>query len=138
MRSLLIVSFLAFTSPLLSQQTDQKKAKDDSLKPAVHQWSKLEAKKEDNRIRRQILDGSTTSLSNLEIHASTLEPGDSPHPPHKHDDIEELIIITEGTVKITIGADSKVLGKGSIAFAMPGDEHGIENVGKTRVTYYIL
>jgi (S)-ureidoglycine aminohydrolase len=64
--------------------------------------------------------------------------GEAPHPPHVHNDEEELMIIKEGQVKITIAGKSKTLGPGSIAFAMPGDEHGIENAGNTQATYYIL
>jgi (S)-ureidoglycine aminohydrolase len=112
--------------------------KKDSLAPHVYRWNNLKAIKEDTRIRRQVLEGSTTSLSYFEVHTSTLEPGKAPHPPHKHDDMEELMIVLEGTVKITIGTTSKILGPGSIAFAMPGDEHGIENAGSTLATYYIL
>ena len=74
----------------------------------------------------------------FEVHTSTLEPGKAPHPPHVHNDFEELIIVKEGQVKITIAGNSKILGPGSIAFAMPGDEHGIENAGNTQATYYIL
>ena len=94
--------------------------------------------KEDTRVRRQILDGKTFALSYFEIHASTLEAGNAPHPPHVHADQEELMIVKEGQVKITIAGQSKILGPGSIAFAMPGDEHGIENAGKTQATYFIL
>lgn len=115
-----------------------KARKTDSLPPGVYYWNKLEAIKEDTRIRRQVLKGSTTSLSHFEVHSSTIEPGKAPHPPHKHIDEEELIIVKEGTVKITIGTSNKILGPGSIAFAMPGDEHGIENAGSTQATYYIL
>ena len=84
------------------------------------------------------MEGTTTSLSHFEVHSTTLEPGKAPHPPHVHDDMEELIIVKEGQVKITIRGISKIIGPGSIAFAMPGDEHGIENTGTTQATYYIL
>lgn len=115
-----------------------KAQKTDSLPPEVYHWAKLQTKKEDTRIRRQILEGSTTSLFHFEVHSTTLEHGKAPHLPHKHADEEKLIIVKEGTVKISIGATSKLLGAGSIAFAMPGDEHGIENAGNTAATYYIL
>lgn len=131
MRFPLFILFTAYASLLAAQQTD-------SLAPNVYRWENLEAKKEDSRIRRQVLEGSTTSLSYFEVHTSTLEPGKAPHPPHTHTDQEELIIVKEGTVKITIGGTSKTLGPGSIAFAMPGDEHGIENAGNSTATYYIL
>ena len=112
--------------------------KNDSLLSGVYHWSNLEPIKEDTRIRRQVLEGKTFALAYFEIHASTLEPGKAPHPPHVHADQEELMIVKEGQVKITIAGESKILGPSSIAFAMPGDEHGIENAGKTQATYYIL
>ena len=112
--------------------------KNDSIISGVYHWNKLEPIKEDTRVRRQVLEGKTFALEYFEIHASTLEPGKAPHPPHTHADQEELMIVKEGQVKITIAGKSKILGPGSIAFAMPGDEHGIENAGKTQATYYIL
>jgi (S)-ureidoglycine aminohydrolase len=131
MRSFLLISFVLGAFSLFAQ-------KPDSLEPKVYRWNTLDAIKEDTRVRRQILEGSTTSLANFEIHSSTLEPGKSPHPPHKHEDQDELMIVKEGTVKITINSVSKILGPGSIAFALPGDEHGIENAGNTQATYLIL
>ena len=131
MKHILHILLIFCSSSLIGQQTD-------SLAPAVYNWNKLEPKKEDTRIRKQILEGSTTSLSYFEIHTSTLEPGKAPHPPHTYTDQEELMIVKEGTVKITIGNTSKILGPGSMAFAMPCDEHGIENAGATTATYYIL
>ena len=131
MRSLLLIALTITASTLFAQ-------KSDSLGAQVYSWKKLEAIKEDTRVRKLILDGSTTSLVNFEVHASTLEPGKAPHPPHTHVDQEELMIVKEGTVKITINGTSKILGPGSIAFAMPGDEHGIENAGNTQATYLIL
>lgn len=116
---------------LIAQQTD-------SLPPRVYNWEGLTVKKEETRIIRQVLKGSTTALSWFEVHSSTLEPGKAPHPPHVHEDMEELIIVKEGQVKITIKGTSKIMGPGSIAFAMPGDEHGIENISNTQATYYIL
>ena len=131
MKQTIMISLLLAASTLIAQ-------KNDSLLSNVYYWNKLEQKKEDTRIRRQVLEGKTFALSSFEIHASTLEPAKVPHPPHVHEDYEELIIVKEGQVKITIAGQSKILGPGSIAFAMPGDEHGIENAGNTQATYFIL
>ena len=131
MRTILLIVFnlIAFSS--LAQKLD-------TLLSGVYHWNKLEPKKEDTRIRRQVLEGTTFALSHFEIHASTLEPGQAPHPPHVHKDEEELMIVRAGQVSITIAGKNKTLGPGSIAFAMPGDEHGINNSGNTQATYYIL
>jgi (S)-ureidoglycine aminohydrolase len=67
-----------------------------------------------------------------------LEPGKAPHGSQVHADTEEIIFVKEGQVKITINDESKILGTGSIALIMPGDEHGIVNTGETQATYYII
>jgi (S)-ureidoglycine aminohydrolase len=87
--------------------------------------------------RRQLFEGASTPLAYLEIHATTLAPGNAPHAPHAHDD-EEMVIIREGTLRVTIEDESKVLGAGSVALMLPGDEHGFENGGDTPVTYYVF
>ncbi|HKH63690.1 MAG TPA: cupin domain-containing protein [Flavitalea sp.] len=112
--------------------------KTDSLSPRVYEYARLETIKEESRLRKQILEGSTTSLSHFEVHSSTIPPGKSAHPPHVHDDVEELIIVREGQIKITIKDQSKIVGPGSVGFAMPGDLHGFENAGNTPATYYVL
>jgi len=104
----------------------------------VYNWSDLTAIKDENRIRRQVLTGSTGTLASFTVHASTLEPGLMPHASHTHADEEELIIIREGSLKITIKEKSRVLGPGSIAYIIPGEEHGWENTGTVAATYYIL
>jgi (S)-ureidoglycine aminohydrolase len=104
----------------------------------VIHFKDLQIVKEETRDRRQLLDGVTTDLANLEIHTSTLQPGKSPHPSHTHNDVEELIIVKEGRLKITIKDKSKIVGPGSVALAVPGEEHGFENGGETPATYYII
>jgi len=135
-----IILLLLLLSPsiLMAQKNVQGSPGGDSLLSTVYYWDKLAPVKEESRVRRQLLEGKTFALSNLEIHASTLEPGKAPHPPHTHADLEELMIVKEGQVRITINNTNKILGPGSIAFAMPGDEHGIENAGNTQATYFIL
>jgi (S)-ureidoglycine aminohydrolase len=120
---------------LLSQRVS---AQANPLPSLVVNWADLKVEKQETRARRQILEGATTSLEILEIHTSTLAPGKAPHPPHVHSDFEELIIIKNGKLKVTIKSDTAILGPGSVAYALPGDEHGFENGGDTQVTYYVL
>jgi (S)-ureidoglycine aminohydrolase len=129
---------IAFVSLALLGTLSAFSQKTDSLPPRVYHWDSLTVVKEDTRLRREIMEGSTTSLSHFEVHASTLDPGKAPHPPHTHPDEEELIIVKDGKVKITINGVSKIVGAGSIAYAIPGEEHGIENAGNTQANYYIF
>lgn len=131
MKIMLLILSLICSSILLAQKAD-------SLPPHVYNWDSLSAIKEETRVRREIMEGTTTALSYFEVHASTIEPGKAPHPPHSHADTEELMIVKEGQVRITINGMSKTLGPGSVAFAIPGDEHGIENTGNTPAIYYVF
>ena len=108
------------------------------LESKVHNWRLLDVEKTSSGERRQILDGQTLVFDQLEIHATSLNPGQAPHASHVHQDSEELVIIKDGFIKQTIGEEEKILGPGSIVLAMPGDEHGISNAGETMATYYII
>jgi (S)-ureidoglycine aminohydrolase len=110
----------------------------DSLESNVYRWRDLQVEKSETRERRPILEGSTTDLETLEIHTTTVAPKQSPHASHSHGDSEELIIVKDGKLKVTINDQSRVLGPGSVALAMPGDQHGLENAGDTPVTYYVF
>ena len=131
MKIFLVFILATYSQSLLAQVTD-------SLPPRVYEWQKLQTKKEGTRITRSILEGSTTSLSLFEVHSTTIEPGKTPHAAHEYEDVEELLIVKEGQLKISMNDQSKILGRGSIIFLMPGDRHGIENAGKTSATYYVL
>jgi (S)-ureidoglycine aminohydrolase len=110
----------------------------DSVKTWVYSWKNLKPVKEETRERRQVFQGYTHSLQDLEIHVTTIEPGKSPHPPHVHADSEELIIVKNGKLTVTINGKTEELGPGSVAMAMPGDEHGFNNAGESAATYYVI
>lgn len=82
--------------------------------------------------------GSTAELSFLEIHATTQYKGAVSRPPHAQKDIEELLFVKEGTMKFTIGTQSKVLGKGSLILVPPQQMQSVENVGDGPLTYYAM
>lgn len=104
----------------------------------VYAWNAYKPEKKEGREKKQILEGSTTFLESLEIHTSTLLPRADPLPAHEHDDLEELVIVKEGRLKVTQNNSTKILGPGSIALTLPHDKHQLENAGDTPVTYYLL
>jgi len=109
-----------------------------TIESKAYNWADLKEYKDENRMRRQFVDGPTTLLENLEIHTSKVDGGEAPHPSHTHKDQEELVIIKEGTLTATIGKDSKTLGPGSVVYIVAGDEHGFRNAGSVPCTYYII
>ena len=86
---------------------------------------------------RAVLDGSTHGGYPVEMHITELAPGLAPHPPHHHAH-EEMIMIREGTLEVTISGTSKKLGPGSVAYVASNEEHGWQNVGTTRAQYFVL
>jgi (S)-ureidoglycine aminohydrolase len=130
MRNIHVLAFVLLVPVLAMAQA--------KVESKAYNWNDLEEIKDENRMRRQFLDGTTTLLDNLEIHTSTVEGGEAPHPSHTHKDQEELVIIKEGTLTVTIGKDSRTLGAGSVIYVVPGDEHGFRNAAGAPCTYYII
>jgi (S)-ureidoglycine aminohydrolase len=111
------------------------------LKPVssgVFHWGQLPVKKDAQRESRKIAEGTTPEFAYFEIHATTQEKGAAPRPAHAQKDIEELIIIKEGTVKCTVGDKSAVFGKGSVMLISPQEAQIFENIGDGPLTYYVF
>jgi len=123
-----------FLSILLTQFASAQ----DTLPAKVYNLNKIATVKDSSRNRLQIMDGATSVLSNIEVHITTLEPGKAAHPPHTHADQEELIIVKEGTITMTIAGKSKRLSAGGLAYSLPGDEHGAVNTGHSNASYYVV
>lgn len=110
----------------------------DTVISGVVSWADRVPVRQENRLRRDLISGPTALLDLLSVHATSLGPGKAPHASHVHDDREELLIIRQGTLQVSIGQDTTVLGPGSIACILPGDRHGWVNAGTDTAIYYIL
>lgn len=104
----------------------------------VYKWNDLPVKKEGLREGRKLAEGTTAEFEYFEMHATTQMKGAVPRPAHTQKDIEELIIIKEGTMKCTIGGKTAVLGKGSVLLIPPLEAQVFENSGDGPLTYYVL
>jgi quercetin dioxygenase-like cupin family protein len=86
---------------------------------------------------RAIFDGVTHSGFPLEIHLTELAPGAVPHAAHRHGN-DELVIVHEGEIEVTVEGQASVLTRGSVACLNSGEEHGLKNTGTGRARYYIV
>jgi quercetin dioxygenase-like cupin family protein len=107
------------------------------LHSAAIDWNEVPAKQSDVRLLREFLRGPTATLEELEIHVSTLPPGQSSHAPHTHPN-EELVIVKEGTVEAFSNGEWKRLGPGSVIFNASNEPHAIRNVGTGPATYHVI
>ena len=103
----------------------------------VFDWTKLEAKATQTGTRRDVMRAPTPTLDELEIHITTLNAGQTSHPPHQHVE-EELLIVREGTVETLQNGKASRLGPGSVIFHSSNDLHNIRNVGETPATYHVI
>jgi quercetin dioxygenase-like cupin family protein len=86
---------------------------------------------------RRLCQVPTATLDELEMHITTLNPGETSHPPHKHPD-EELLIVKEGTVESLVNGEQRRVGPGSVIFQASNQMHGIRNVGEGPATYHVI
>jgi len=86
---------------------------------------------------RPVFAGTTHEGCRVGLHETDLLPGGSPHPPHHHVH-EEVFLIREGMLAVTIGGRTSNLGPGSVAYVASNEEHGIRNVGGCHAQYFVL
>ena len=104
---------------------------------SIFDWNKIPVTPSKVGSGRKFFQAPTATLDELECHVTTLNPGATPHAPHKHPD-EELIIIKEGTVESLNNGELKRVGPGSIIFQSSNQLHSIKNVGTTPATYHVI
>ncbi len=108
-----------------------------TLPSSVFDWNALKVVPTKVGEKRAVFDSPTETLENLEMHVTTLNPGEFAHSPHQHPE-EELTIVKEGTVEALVNGELKRVGPGSIIFQAPNRLHTLQNVGTTRVVYHVL
>ncbi len=86
---------------------------------------------------RPVLRGVTATGETIELHETTLMPGQMPHPAHKHVHTE-LMLIREGTVEFIMGDKSQQVGPGGVCYAASNTMHGLKNVGSTPANYFVI
>jgi mannose-6-phosphate isomerase-like protein (cupin superfamily) len=125
-----LLPFAVMASPLTSTA-------DSTLASGVFPFQDLPVKQGKGVQTRSILKGTLATGEQVEVHETALDPGASPHPPHRHQH-SEMWLIREGTVEITISGKSSQLGPGSAAFVASNEEHGIRNPGATVASYFVV
>ncbi len=134
-----VAATLAFVkwTPAPAAQTAAKSQVPPMMTSSVFDWNKFEATPSKVGAVRKVFQAPTPTLDELECHITTLNPGQTPHEPHKHPD-EELVIIKEGTVESLVNGQTKRVGPGSIIFQSSNQLHAIRNVGDTPATYTVI
>lgn len=107
------------------------------MQSSIFNWNEVEAKPTKVGEVRTFFRSATATLDELECHVTTLNPGETSHPPHKHPE-EEILIVKEGTVESLVNGQLKRIGPGSVIFQASNQMHSIRNVGETKATYHVF
>jgi quercetin dioxygenase-like cupin family protein len=107
------------------------------LQSSAFDWNTIPARETKIGAVRSFFKSPTATLDELELHATTLNPGEMSHPPHKHPN-EELVIVKEGTVEALVNGEWKRVGPGSVIFNASNQLHGLKNVGTVTATYHVI
>jgi uncharacterized cupin superfamily protein len=86
---------------------------------------------------RQLCKAPTATLEQLEIHITTLNPGQASHPPHRHPN-EELIILREGECETLSDGKWIKVGPGSVVFNASNSLHAFRNIGTVPASYHVI
>ncbi|HEY2468994.1 MAG TPA: cupin domain-containing protein [Terracidiphilus sp.] len=107
------------------------------LGSAAFDWNAIAAKPTESGSVRSFFTERTATVERLEVHETTLNPGKSPHPPHRHPN-EEMILMEKGTVEALVNGEWKRVGPGSVIFFASNQLHGLRNAGSEPAVYHVV
>ncbi len=89
--------------------------------------------------KHPIFRGPTPTFRDLSVHASVLEAGHTPHPPHVHPE-EEILLVLSGRVEIVFADETgetrrEALDPGAFVYHAANARHTITNPGPEPATY---
>jgi len=126
----LILLFCLFQSLAFSQSKP--------VKSKVYYWNDLTVNKRPQGESRPILEGTTPDFKLFKVHASILLPKSRMRKEAYTQENEELIIVKEGELTVTIEGKTKVLRADGIALIMSNDLRETENKSDDNTTYYVF
>jgi quercetin dioxygenase-like cupin family protein len=103
----------------------------------VFDWAQLKPEVTKTGERREVFDAPTATLERFASHVTTLNPGQAPHPAHKHPE-EELMIVRQGTLEVTLNGQAARVEAGGMIFCASNEMHGLRNVGTTPAIYTVV
>jgi len=113
-------------------------AQQEPVQPGVYPWEDPVIASGAFKGSRKILEGVSPHFDYINIHSTSQLPGAQPSIEHVNEDAEACILIKEGQMKVTIEGKTSILGPQDVLLLLPQQMHSIENIGNTKLTYYVM
>ena len=128
---------LALLLPALAAASAEAQPDSHILPARAYKYEDLPVKANKTNRSRAVLRGDTHSGFPIELHMTELDPGQAPHAPHRHVH-EEIFMLREGMVDLTISGKTTRLGAGSVAYVASNELHGLVNSGSEAAHYFVI
>ena len=107
------------------------------LVSTIYRYEDLPVRTSGQNQSRAVLDAQTHSAFPVELHMTSLGPGQAPHPPHHHVH-EEILMLRTGALDVTMGGRTTRITAGSVVSVASNVEHGWRNPGPDRAEYFVM
>ncbi len=130
---------LSLLLPFLAATQLSARHKDTGLPSHIYDFQCLPVKTnpQTGAESRQVFTGKTHDGFPIDLHITTMPPGQMPHPAHHHVH-EEMMLIQTGQLEATISGKSSTVGPGSVIYIHSNEEHGLKCVGDVAAQYFVL
>lgn len=108
------------------------------IESKVYQFADLPTIPRSNgQVDQSVLNGTLATGEGLELHETTLPPGQMPHPAHRHRH-SELMLVRSGLLEFDNNGQKITAGPGGVFFVGSNVLHAVKCVGDVSAEYYVV